>query len=95
MKTLRILKRTILTRTGFKKYPYKATDEITVIYNNIEYSNHKTDIKSDKLRVPFYEFLKTRKRSDVLNFINHLGRSEDDRFLKNVLEHIVFFVEGK
>ena len=36
MKTITIYKRSILERTGFKKWPYREADQITILFDDKE-----------------------------------------------------------
>ena len=90
MKTLKIYKRTILVRTGFKKYPYKSETQYTLIYNGEEFKNHYEDINNKRLKIPFEKVLETRKTADVVSFVDKLGRTESDKFIKKIiLDHIL------
>lgn len=89
MKTLTIYKRSILERTGFKKWAYKNVDQITIVYNDLETSNHSEDINNKRLKVKFNVILKTRSKKRIQVFINSLGRCNSDKWLKNQLINIL------
>ena len=89
MKTLTIYSRTILKRTGFRKYPYKEETQTSVFYGVHKWENHLEDINNQKLLKPFQIALKTRKKQDVENYIKRLGRSEHNKWLKTVLTIIL------
>lgn len=89
MKTTIVYKRKVLERTGFKKYPFKEVNQISVFYGDKESKNHYEDINNKRLRIPFEVVLKTRKKSVLENFIGRLGNSEGDKFLKEQLQAIL------
>lgn len=94
MKRIKIYKRSILERTGFKKWPYKEVEEISIFHDKCEYSNHSQKINNPRLKVPFIKVFDTRKRKDVEIFISRLGRSESDSFLKEKLKFILDILDG-
>lgn len=51
MKTITIYKRSILERTGFKKWRYKEVDQITIFYNGEEIKNHYEKIDNPRLKI--------------------------------------------
>lgn len=90
MKRITILGRTILERTGYKKYPYKQVEQYTILYNNkIININHDVDYKNEKLKIAFNKILETSRKNDLDNFIKKLGRSENEKQLKNELLKIL------
>lgn len=93
MKTLRIYKRTILERTGYKKHPYKEVEQITIIYDGKEISNHYEDINNPRLKVKFELGLETRKKQVVKEFYSKLGRTDGDKFVKSILVDKLNLVE--
>lgn len=46
MRTIKIFKRSILERTGYKKYPYKEAVQITILHAGREFKNHLEDIEN-------------------------------------------------
>lgn len=95
MKTLRIYKRTILEITGFKKYPFKEAEQITIIYDGKKISNHYEDINNPRLKIKFELVLDTRKKQVVKEFYKKLGRSDTDKFVKSILVNKLNLVEEK
>ena len=89
MKNIKVYKRSVLERTGFKKWPYKEVEEISIFYDGVEYSNHLQNINNPRLKNPFIKVLDTRKKKDVENLISRLGRTESNLFLKEKLNYIL------
>lgn len=89
MKTIKIYKRTITEKTGYSKFPYKQIEQITILYNNIKTSNHYENIDNPRLKVKFELILNTRKKSDLKGFIDRLGRSDNDKWQKQILSEIL------
>lgn len=89
MKTIKIYKRTITEKTGYSKFPYKQVEQITILYNNIKTSNHYENIDNPRLKVKFELILNTRKKSDLKGFIDRLGRSDNDKWQKQILSKIL------
>lgn len=90
MKTLKIYQRTIKVRTGFKKYPFKESKQITLYQDGELIQNHHVRLMDwEKLRVPFVQVLSTRSKKEVEAFASNLGRSDADKWLKRVLDGII------
>lgn len=94
MKQVKIYTRTILERTGFKKYPYKEVEQISIIFNGKEIKNHFEKIDNEKLKKPFKLILKTTSEKKLNQFIETLSRTDDDKWLKECLT-TVLNKEGK
>ena len=89
MKTIKIYKRTVLERTGFKKYPYKEVEQVTIILDGKAQSNHNEDINNPRLKVKFDLVLNTRKKADLESYINGLGRTESNLWQKARLSELL------
>lgn len=89
MKTLRIYKRSILERTGFRKYPYKEVTQISIFYDGKEYANHYEEIDNKRLKIKFNKVLETRSAKAVNEYVSKLGRSDSDKFIKEELNKIL------
>ena len=89
MKTITIYKRTILERTGFKKWPYKEVDQFSIIYEGKERKNHDQTIDNKRLQKPFNIILNTRKKEELKKYYNRLGWSEVDKWQKSILKEIL------
>lgn len=88
MKNIKIYKRSILKRTGFRKYPYKNVEEVSIFYAGKEYRNHSEDIKNIRLRVHFVEVMNTRSLKKLKEYYSKLGRSFSDQFEKRVIDDL-------
>lgn len=89
MKTIKVYSRVVLKRTGYRKYPYKESKEISIFYNGQEIYNHCNSIDNPKLKIPFTLDLKTRSKKSVENFISNLRRISEDVWLKQKLIDIL------
>lgn len=89
MKTLTIYKRTILERTGFRKYPFKEVTQISIFYDGKEYANHYEEIDNQRLKIKFNKVLETRSANVVNEYVAKLGRSDADKFIKEKLNKIL------
>lgn len=89
MKNIKIYKRSILRRTGFRKYPYKNVDQVSIFYDGKEYRNHSEDIENSRLRVHFVEVMNTRSPKKLKEYYSKLGRSFSDNFEKKVIEDVL------
>lgn len=89
MKTLRIYKRNILERTGFRKYPFKEVTQISIFYDGKEYANHYEEINNQRLKIKFNKVLETRSEKAVIEYVSKLGRSDSDKFIKEKLNKIL------
>lgn len=89
MKTILIYKRSILERTGFKKWPYREVDQITILYKGEEIKNHYESINNPRLKIKFQEVLKTRSKKALENYINKLSNRDVDKWQKSVLKEIL------
>lgn len=87
MQQLRILSRTILKSTGYKKYPYKEQKEAIIYYGDSKYSNCSTDENNPKLRIKFTEELNTSDTEEVKNYMNNLRKTESDKWIKEIIEY--------
>ena len=87
MQQLRILSRTILKSTGYKKYPYKEQKEVIIYYGDSKYSNCSTDVNNPKLRIKFTEELNTSDAEEVKAYMDNLRKTEADKWIKQILEY--------
>lgn len=83
MKTVIIEKREILERTGFRKYRFKEITHYVVTYDNNEFTN--VSFNRGAIKKQFRVILKTRSKKDLEDFIEKLGRSDADKWLKEKL----------
>ena len=90
MKTMEVWSRTILERTGFKKYPYKKVTQYILTYNGAEVRNgHYEDYNNKRLKKRFNCVLSTRNKERVKNFYTSLTNKEADKWLKEQISCIV------
>ena len=89
MNTLTIYKRTILERTGFKKYPYKEVEQISIFYNGKEIKNHDEKIDNPRLKVKFEKIFESRNEKEFESFINIKGWSKTTMFIRNALYEVL------
>lgn len=90
MKKITILKREVLERTNFKKWRFKEVTQFTILHDNkVININHDVDYKNEKLKIAFNKILETSRKNDLDNFIKKLGRSENEKQLKNELLKIL------
>lgn len=85
MKTIKIYKRTILEKTGYKKHPYKEVEQVTIFFDGKAQSNHNEDINNPRLKVKFDLVFNTRKKADLKNYIDGLGRTKSHLWQKVIL----------
>lgn len=91
MKNLMIYKRTILERTGYRKYPYREEEQISIFYGKkLIATNHFVDINNKRLRVGFMQVLNTRSKKALEEYIKKLGRNSFDIFQKRELQKLLF-----
>ena len=89
MKTLKIYARTILVRTGFKKYPYKEETQVIVYLGNKKlFTNCNENIDNEKLKVKFDLKLSTRSLKKVNEIISHRAYSNVEKWFKNELTNV-------
>ena len=88
MKTIKIYKRTILKRTGYRAHPYKNVEQVSIFYDGEEHRNHSEYIDNSRLRVRFEEVLNTRSPQKLKEYYLKLGRSFSDQFEKRVIDDI-------
>lgn len=90
MKKITIYKRTIKERTGFKKYPFRAVDQVIITYNNEKIkNNHYEDETNKRLKVEFIKTFETRKKEDLKNYVEKLPRTASGKFQKEELTKIL------
>lgn len=89
MKTITIYERTILERTGYRKYPYKEVTQISIFYDNKEYKNHYERIDNSRLKIPFKKVFETNIKSSVKHYVGELGRKEHELFEKDIINKIL------
>lgn len=86
MQQLTIYTRKILKRTGYKKYPYKKVKEVIINYDGFSYSNCLEELDNPRLKIKFVESFKTSDLEEVKKYVNSLGRTDADKFIKNKIE---------
>lgn len=86
MQQLTIYTREILKRTGYKKYPYKKVKEVIINYDGFSYSNCLEELDNPRLKIKFVESLKTSDLEEVKKYVNSLGRTDADKFIKSKIE---------
>lgn len=90
MKKITIYERTIKERTGFKKYPFKAVDQVIIIYEGEKIkNNHYEDETNERLKVKFIKKFETRKKEDLKKYIENLPRTASGKFKKEELTKIL------
>lgn len=85
MKQVKIYSRTILEKTGFKKFPYKEVKQISLFIGEKEIKNHFEEIENPRLKKPFELILKTTSKNKINKFIEKLSQTNDDKWLKEKL----------
>ena len=94
MKTIKIYKRNVMVRTGYKKYPYKEVTEYIVKYDGKEYSNCLTELSTTRLKVKFKCVFETRTFDRLKDYRMKLGYSEADKWLKAKIDEIITEIQG-
>lgn len=90
MKTIKIYEREILERTRFREYRYKQVKQVIILYNNIYYNNdHYQELNNPRLKIPFKEVLNTRSTKKAQDYINMLGKSDADKWIKETLKKLL------
>lgn len=89
MKTIKIYKRNVIVRTGYKKNPYKEVTEYIVKYDGKEYSNCLTELSNTRLRVKFECIFETRTFDRLKDYRMKLEYSEVDKWLKAKIDEII------
>lgn len=89
MKTIKIYKRNVMVRTGYRKYPYKEVTEYIVKYDGKYYSNCLTELNNPRLKVKFETVYVTRCYDRLLEYRKGLGYSEADKWLKAKIDEII------
>ena len=90
MKKITIYERIIKERTGFKKYPFRAVDQVIIIYNNEKIkNNHYEDETNKRLKVEFIKTFETRKKEDLKSYVEKLPRTASGKFQKEELTKIL------
>ena len=90
MKTLRIIERTILVRTGQRRFPYKQERQVTIVYGeHFIGKNHYEDIYNPRLKVKFEETFKTRSKEKLQKYIDNLGRTNVEKWIKEQLNTLL------
>lgn len=92
MKTLKIIERTILSRTGSRRFPYKKERQVTIVQGEKIAENHLEDVNNPRLKVKFVETFKTRSIKKLEEYISQLGRTDTEKWIKSILEQVM---EGK
>lgn len=96
MKKIEIWERTILERTGFKKYPFKEVTQYIICYNGEKLQNgHIEDYNDKNLKVPFKCVLSTRNKDNLFAFYRTLRRTNADEWLKMKINFIMAGVYNK
>lgn len=95
MKTIKIYKRNVTVRTGYRKYPYKEVTEYIVAYDGKEYSNCLTELSNTRLKVKFECIFETRTFDRLKDYRMELGYSEADKWLKAKLDKIITEISRK
>lgn len=89
MKTVNIFARTITERTGYSKFPYKETMQVSIFHDGLEWKNHDESIGNRRLRIPFKVVFSTRRKKEAEEYIKSLGRSDSEKFIKQMLGRII------
>lgn len=89
MKEIKIYTRTVLERTGYRKYPYKESKQVTICYAGQTHSNHSQNVDNPKLKVPFAVVLDTRSSKELSAFLDSLGRSDADKWTRRTVTDII------
>lgn len=85
MKTLTIYTRKVLERTGYRKYPYKEVEQISIFYDGKETKNHYEEITNPRLKIKFNKALETRSLKKIETYLSTLGRTDAAMFQKAVI----------
>lgn len=94
MKTIKIYKRNVTVRTGYRKYPYKEVTEYIVNYDGKWYSNCLPKLSNTRLRVKFKCVFETRTFDRLKEYRMKLGYSEADKWLKAKIDEIITEIQG-
>lgn len=85
MKTIRIFERTIKVKSFYKRFPCKSKRQVTIIQDDKIAENHFENINNPRLRVKFVETFKTRSKKELQKYINSLGRTDVEKWIKSIL----------
>lgn len=89
MKTLKIIERTILVRTGQRRFPYKKERQVTIVYDKEPIAqNHYVDINNPRLKVEFEVSFKTKSEERLQKYIDNLGRTNVEKWIKEQLNKL-------
>lgn len=89
MKTIKIYKRNLTVRIGYRKYPYKEATEYIVNYDGKYYSNCLPELSNTRLIVKFECVFETRTFDRLKEYRMKLGYSEADKWLKAKIDEII------
>lgn len=94
MKTIKVLTRRVLVRTGFRKYPFKQVFQFIVEEktgnNKVLISNFKGD--TEKVKIQFNKF-ETRSRKQLKEYALTLSNRADGE--KQLREYLLQFAESQ
>lgn len=78
-----------MERTIYKQYRYKEVKQVIINYDGETYSNCYEKADNPRLKIKFNVELQTRKKDDVEEYINKLGRSDTDKWVKEQLNKVL------
>ena len=89
MKRVTILRREVLERTGFKKYPFKKVVQYVVEFDSHTYDNgHGVGVDNFRLRTRFERVFETRSKKELRKFKDNLSKTDADKWLKSIINWI-------
>lgn len=89
MKTITIYSRKVLERTRFRDYRYKEVKQVTILYDGQEFRNHSEKLDNPRLKTKFNIELQTRSKKGLDAYIDKLGRSNADKWTKNLITRLM------
>lgn len=89
MKKIKVLKREVTERTGYKKFPFARSTQYIICYDGKKVANAYGVIDNPNLKINFYPVLDSGNKKVVADFFNHLGRTNEDKWLKQELLKII------
>lgn len=89
MKKVKILKREVTERTGYKKFAFTRSTQYIVCYDGKKVANAYGVIDNPDLKIKFYPVLDSGNKKAIAEFFNHLNRTNADKWLKQELLKII------
>ena len=79
----------IKRNTDGKNEQNKEVKQVVIKYDDKEYSNCYEKVDNPRLKIKFSVEIQTRKKADIEEYINKLGRSDADKWIKEQLNKVL------